>query len=92
MSKDVQSGLVHIGSMKSFRVLQIFAEQRGYDEWFHRWMEPQWFAWFIALLKESSDDPLLFPAGKWATIQHMEELLAEAAKAELAPAPPQEKP
>ena len=83
MSEQVQSGLVHIGGMLSFRALQRFAEDRGYDEWFHAWIEPQWLAWLIALLKECWDIPELFPHGKWATIQHMEALLIEAARAEL---------
>jgi len=83
MSEHVQSDLVHIGSMLSFQALQRFAEDRDYEEWFHSWIEPHWLAWLIALLKECYDTPELFPHGKWATIQHMEALLSEAARAEL---------
>ncbi len=80
---QVQSGLIHIGSLHSFRAFQRFAEDRGYEEWFHAWIEPQWLGWMIALLKECEDEPTLFPHGKWATIQAMQDLLAEAARAEL---------
>jgi hypothetical protein len=82
-NSQVQSGMVHIGSLKSFRAFERFAESRGYEEWFHSWIEPQWLAWLIALLKECADEPMLFPHGKWAAIQHMEGLLIEAARAEL---------
>jgi len=81
---QVESGLIHIGGMLSFRAFQRFAENRGYDEWFRPWIEPQWLGWFIALLKECDEDNVsLFPHGKWATIQVMQDYLAEAARAEL---------
>ena len=81
---QVESGLIHIGGILSFRAFQRFAEDRGYDEWFRPWIEPQWLGWFIALLKECDEDNVsLFPHGKWATIQVMQDYLAEAARAEL---------
>ncbi len=76
--------LVHVNVLpETRRALERYAEKHGYDEWVRRWSEPQWLAWLIALLQEEPDSPELFPHGKWATIQHMRTLLAEAARAEV---------
>lgn len=81
---NVVGDLIHIADMLSFRAFERFAEERGYEEWFRGWIQPQWLAWFIALLKECEDDPKLFLHGKWATIQALEGHLAEAARVEVA--------
>ena len=60
-----------------------YAERYYYnDSWLKSFMEPQWFAWLIELLKAEPDAEELFPNGKWATIQRMQELLAVAIKEE----------
>lgn len=40
-------------------------------------------AWLTFVLKEVKDEARTFPRGKWATIQHIEEQLTEAAKEEI---------
>jgi hypothetical protein len=39
--------------------------------------QPQDWAALLVLLREAPDLPSYFPAGKWATIQRIEEMLAE---------------
>ena len=70
MSEPTDSS-IHIGDMHSFRAWDAFASSRGW-EWFQKWIEPEFLAWFIEILKQSDDDPLLFPHGKWASIQQLE--------------------
>jgi hypothetical protein len=79
---EAKSDLIHIGDMHSYRAWERFAEQREWIEWFHRWIEPQWLAWFIEILKQSDDDPELFPHGKWASIQVLQGKIAAAAAGE----------
>jgi hypothetical protein len=69
-------------SRETWYPLERFGEERGYDEWLRGWIEPHWFAWLIAILKETKDTPELFPKWKWATIQRLEEIVIEAARAE----------
>jgi hypothetical protein len=80
--------LVYAGALSELtrRALRDYSLAHDYDEWLEdrAWIEPRWFAWLVALLKEETDTPELFPKGKWATIQRMEELLSESAKAEIA--------
>ena len=79
--------LVYAGALSELtrRALREYSSAHGYDEWLEErhWIQPHWFAWLVALLKEEKDTPELFPKGKWATIQRMEELLAESARAEI---------
>ncbi len=70
---------IYIGDLLSFRTFQAFAERRGWDEWFRPYIEPQWLCWFIEIMKQSDDDPALFPHGKWATIQVLENKVAAMA-------------
>lgn len=62
----------------SYEAIEKFARRRGY-EWYQPVMEPQWVAWLIEILKQSEDIPELFPHGKWATIQRLQNLLCAAA-------------
>ena len=82
MTTEVQSGMIHIGSMLSFRAFERWAEEKQY-EWFRSWIQPEWAAWLRFLLAEEPDSPELFPHGKWAAIQRLDQLLAEAAKLEV---------
>jgi hypothetical protein len=79
----VESGMIYIGGLLSWQKLSDWAFLQGYDEWVKSWMQPQWFAWLLVLLRELPDDADMFTHGKWATIQRMEGLIAAAAKIEL---------
>lgn len=37
-------------------------------------------SWIVRILRHMSDVPEFFPKGKWATIQHLEDQLEDAAK------------
>ena len=63
--------------------LEQYAIGFGYDSWLKTFMEPHWFAWLIELLKGEPDTEDLFPKGQWATVQRMQELLADAVRAEI---------
>lgn len=41
---------------------------------------PEWMAWFVKLLKYVPDDEKVFPRGKWATIQSIEQQLEDCAR------------
>lgn len=43
---------------------------------------PEWAALMVFRLRATPDDAETFPKGKWATIQRIEELVTELAKAE----------
>lgn len=75
------SDSINMKDLLSWHALKSFANSRGY-EWFQVWTEPQWVAWLIEILKQSDDDPLLFPHGKWATIQHLQGKVAAMAAGE----------
>jgi hypothetical protein len=81
--QEVQSGMIHIGSMLSFRAFERWGEEHGYEEWLRSWIQPQWAAWLVFLLQAEPDTPELFPHGKWATIQRLQELVLLAAAQEL---------
>jgi hypothetical protein len=82
------STLVHAGSLsnETCRALEWYSDAHDYVDWLgdRRYIDGTWFAWLIALLKEEPDTPELFPKGKWATIQRMQDLLAIAAREEIA--------
>lgn len=62
--------------------LEQYGFRCGYDEWLRSFMEPQWFAWLVELLKVEPDSEDLFPSGKWATIQRLQQMVEDAAKKE----------
>ena len=72
---------LHISGMLSYPAWKRYASRRGY-EWFQPFMEPQWVAWWIEVLKQSDDSPDLFPHGKWASIQYLQGKLAAIAAGE----------
>lgn len=41
---------------------------------------PEWMAWFVQLLKHVPDSEKVFPHGKWATIQSIEQQIEACAK------------
>lgn len=51
---------------------------RGFMREIHSsWVCPEDLALLIAIAKQLPDDPDDFPKGKWASIQHLEDLLAQ---------------
>lgn len=44
---------------------------------------PSEWAWMWFRLREAEDKPAWFPHGKWATLQHIEMLLVDEARAEV---------
>ena len=72
-------------SRETRRALEEYGDAHSFEEWLgdRGYIDGTWFAWLVALLKEETDTPELFPKGKWATIQRMEVLLALAAKTEI---------
>jgi hypothetical protein len=44
------------------------------------WIDLPTCAAIFFLLKYAKDDPALFPKGKWATLQRLEELIEQAVK------------
>lgn len=75
------SDSIYIGDTHNWRAFAAFAERRGYG-WFHEYIEPEWLAWFVEILKQSDDDPTLFPHGKWATVQYLQGKVAAMAAGE----------
>jgi len=71
--------MVYIGglSAETQRALRDYSSEHDYDDWLNdrTWIDVRWFAWLVALLKVEPDTEELFPKGKWATIQRLEELL-----------------
>lgn len=48
----------------------------------HTWEQPERVAWILYVIKEWPDEEALFPRGKWATIQALEEQVQRAAERE----------
>lgn len=67
-------------SPDTYRSLEKVAQEFGWEEIFG-WQEPEDVAWLAARLEFVDDTPERFPKGKWATIQRLQDLVREAAKA-----------
>ena len=84
MSTKTDGTMVWLGSMseETRYALRDYSSRWDYNEWLEdrSWVSTEHFAWLIALLKEETDTPEVFPKGKWATLQRMEHLLSEAMK------------
>lgn len=78
--KTTDTDMVHLGSLLSFRALERYGETHGYDEWLKSWTMCKEAAWLVYLLRQEADTMELFPHGKWATIQAIQNLLDAAAK------------
>ena len=57
---------------------RLLEDHDGHDERLHGDLGSWAFLFFQ--LRDAEDKPEWFPSGKWATIQHLESLLIEAAK------------
>lgn len=68
-------------SFDTITALTRYCEQWGYD-WWGPEVEANNFAWLIALLGAEEDTRHLFPKGKWATLQHLQGVLAKAIEME----------
>lgn len=81
---------IYIGALSpmTYDALDALGAERNWSPLF-KWIEPETCAWLVERLKHVPDSPDVFPNGKWATIQRLEEMLTEHAleceKAETAP-------
>jgi hypothetical protein len=76
---QVSADMVHIGelSYETRSALQRYSDMYDYEEWLgdKMWLSLEKFAYLVALLQAEVDVPWLFPKGKWATIQRMQDLM-----------------
>jgi tagatose-1,6-bisphosphate aldolase non-catalytic subunit AgaZ/GatZ len=68
-------------SSPAFVALEQLSAERGWPE-ITAWMEPETVAWLVCRLEFVHDTEVYFPGGKWATIQHIQTLVREAARRE----------
>lgn len=76
-------GYVHIGALSPETKLSIVEWATAKDLWpdvSDNYMQLSQFAELYFRLKYEGDDPDLFPKGKWATLQRMEDLIEEGLK------------
>lgn len=60
--------------------IRLFLADNNSDRVDLHWWEFSQFCGVWFHLKYAADTPEVFPKGKWATLQHMEELIATAMK------------
>ncbi len=65
----------------AYLALKQLCEDRDWID-IHGYMEEEQAAWLTFLLQHVPDNEVAFPAGKWATIQRIQELCDEAAREE----------
>jgi hypothetical protein len=77
--QQVSADMVHIGelSYETRSALKRYSDMHDYEEWLDDklWLSLERFAYLVALLSVEVDVPWLFPKGKWATIQRMQDLM-----------------
>ena len=76
---DHDSVGIHELSRDTQRAISEALEESGWDVG-KSWIDLSTCAAIFFLLKYSPDDPELFPKGKWATLQRLEELIEKAIK------------
>ena len=74
---------IHMKSLSplTYRALEGLSEQRGWPD-MQVYMEPQDVAWLTFRLKYVEDSEEDFPHGKWATIQRLQQMVEDAARAD----------
>ena len=79
---------IHVAGMPrcwvALKALEAIAEEQ--DRWFgsiSHWMEVDRLCWAVECMKHIDDSPSVFPGGKWATIQHLQALIDQAASDEV---------
>ncbi len=68
---------IHIGELSSeaYRAIEDHAAEKDWpDTLLRKWIEPAMLLLLIETLKRTDDWPKVFPKGKWATIQRLQEL------------------
>ena len=77
--QQVSADMVYMGelSYETRLALQQYSSKHDYEEWLgdKSWLSLEKFAYLVALLSVETDEPWLFPKGKWATIQRMQDLM-----------------
>jgi hypothetical protein len=76
---DYDSVGIHELSTDTQRAISEALDESGWDVG-KSWIDLPTCAAIFFLLKYSPDDPELFPKGKWATLQRLEELIEKAIK------------
>lgn len=81
--KQVNADMVHLGelSYETRLAIQVYSSAHDYDEMIgdRSWLSLHNFAWLVVMLSAEEDTPELFPKGKWATLQRMQDLMHEGA-------------
>jgi hypothetical protein len=72
---------IHIGKLSApaFGGIARWCEAHGWSP-LMTWESPERVAWLTYLLRHVPDSEDVFPSGKWATIQRLQELVDEYAK------------
>lgn len=68
-------------SADTFRALEQLYSERNWAD-LYPWAEPEQVAWLTFRLQFVPDDAETFPRGKWATIQHLQDMVSDAAQDE----------
>jgi len=76
---DYDSVGIHELSYETQRAITEALDESGWDVG-KSWIDFPTCCAIYFLLKHSQDDPDLFPKGKWATLQRMEQLIEKAIK------------
>ena len=71
-------------SPETYSALENLSDERQWAE-IHEWMEPEWVAWLAVRLEWVDDSIDIFPRGKWATIQQLQDLVRKAAREDSLP-------
>jgi hypothetical protein len=71
------SDVIHIGQLSpdAYRAIEDYVAERDWpDTLVRRWIEPASLLLLIELLKRAEDSVKVFPKGKSATIQHLQDM------------------
>lgn len=73
---------IYLGDLSpdAYRALETLCDH----DWapIYKYMEPEWVAWLTFRLKYVPDSEEVFPKGKWATIQRLQQMVDDYAKHE----------
>lgn len=66
-------------SPETYKALENLSEKRHWPDLYY-YMAPEQIAWLVIKLEFIPDSTEVFPKGKWATIQRLQEMVREAAR------------
>jgi hypothetical protein len=74
-SKSGGDGAIHVAilSRPAYVAIRELSKRRGWSQ-VHAWMPPGDYLLLIERLRRTADSEEVFPMGKWATIQRMQEI------------------